>query len=262
LRVGLFVIIAGFFLYEGYAYGGRLGIGLHAGYGVIEYSEKKLQDGGHVTSESLQPLIITGISTEYTINKDNNIFINLTVDWMKGLKSKEGWREDGLKTQEDDIDTFGQFYDLRFGYKDTIEDIYYRFYISGGWDGLSIIRDDFMTKGVHYDDAIKEDFSLVRGGVGGGIGFKAGRWALDGRLAYAYYPYAMIKEDGLSSHGRGTCLDSGIGIAYQIEDRLSLYTGFSYTLIELNEDDAVEGAVFSESTMEIINGIVNLTYSF
>lgn len=250
-----------------FAYAGDLGIGLHAGYGIVVYSEKTSSFGTHMESRSSQPLILTGISGEYSYNE--SLFINLTTDWATGLEGREVWKEDGIKTQGNDMKLFGQFYDLRLGYKDAIDNIYYRVYASGGWDGINFKRDDFIVNGSYVDGDVEEDFSLIRVGIGGGAGYKIGRFAIDGRLAYSYYPYASIRNSALSGfkfNTNGTCFDGGAGVAYQIVDRLNLYAGYSYTLLKLNESDVIRKnsiqAIFPESRTEIKAGIINLTYKF
>jgi hypothetical protein len=250
-------------------YAADIGIGLHAGYGAFYYKEDTSSMGAEIEAGSTQPAILVGLSGEYTPKARRNLFINLTTDWLWGLGGKERWREEGVEVQENDIRVFGQFYDLRFGYKDTLDSLYYRVYISGGWDGLNFRRDEFVLNGILLDGEVEEDFSLIRMGAGIGAGYKIHRWAVDGRVAYSYYPYAMIENTALPEfefRTHGTCLDGGIGIMYRIGGRLDLYTGFSYTLLRLDESDVIERdailAVFPESRTEIKAWMLNLTYAF
>lgn len=265
----IFIIITLSIVGIDYTYAGDFGIGVHAGYGSIIYEEKTSAFGTEIESEYTHPVILTGLSGEYGLKANVYLFINFTTDWVFGYEGDERWKEDGLEIQENEMKFFGQFYDFRFGYKDTVNNIYYRFYVSGGWDGLNFKRDGFIINGIPVDGEVEEDFSLIRAGIGGGAGYKIKRWAIDGRIAYSYYPYARIENTalpGLEFKTHGRCLDGGIGIAYQIADRWNLYTGFSYTLLKLDESDIIEKdsalAVFPESRTEITVGMVNLTYAF
>jgi hypothetical protein len=250
-------------------YAGEIGVGIHAGYGSIHYTEDTSSLGSRVGSESTQPVILAGLSGEHTFGNNKNLFVNLTTDWIFSREGDEKWKEEGVEIQENNLRFFGQFYDLRLGYKNAMDDLYYRFYISGGWDGLNFKRDNFVLNGIPVDGEAEEDFSLIRTGVGGGVGYRIKRWAIDGRIAYSYYPYARIKNTvlpGFEFSTHGTCLDGGAGVAYQINERLNFYAGFSYTLLRLDESDVIEKssilAVFPESRTEIRVGMLNLTYVF
>jgi len=255
-------------LFIGSAYAGDFGMGVHAGYGTAGYKERTSALGVDVESESIQPVFLTGFSVEYTFRR--KLFINLTTDLLFGREGNERWSGDGVEIQENDMRISGQFYDLRFGYKDDLNNVYYRVYISGGWDGLSFKRDVFRVDGMPAGGSVEEDFSLIRMGIGAGAGYKLNkRWAIDGRAAYSYYPYARVENTALPDFDfriHGTCLDEGLGVTYQISDRLSLYAGFSYTLLRLDESDVIEKgsvmAVFPASTTEIRTGMLNLTYMF
>lgn len=264
----IFLIITLSLLYIEYGYAESFGIGIHAGYGILKYEEMTSSLGTDIESRYSQPVILSGISGEYSLKRPENFYINLTTDWVWGLEGEETWKEDDVEIQRDDMRIFGQFYDLRVGYKNVLNNIYFRFYISGGWDGLRFKRKNFIINGTSIEDEVKEDFSLPRGGIGGGIGFKIDKWAIDGRLAYSYYPDARIENDALPGFvfkTDGLCLDMGAGVASEIKERLNFYLGFSYTLLKLNESDVLKknsiSAVFPESRTEIMVGVINLSYA-
>ncbi|MEF9476337.1 MAG: hypothetical protein L0958_06625 [Candidatus Mariimomonas ferrooxydans] len=101
------------------------------------------------------------------------------------------------------------------------------------------------------------------------LGYKIGKWALDSRASYAYFPFAEINDSSLSAFTfdtNGTCLDAGLGIARMITKNMGFYAGGSYTLLTLDESDVMQRgsikAVSPESEIEILLGIVNLTYAF
>lgn len=243
---------------------GNFGIGVHSGYGVIKYEEETSAAGKDFDSESTLNTVLFGVSGEYSFKKPKNFFAGITTDWAFGLEDDEKWREDGIRLATNDIKIFGQFYDVRIGYKNSLDRLYYRVYVSGGWDGIQFKRDSFVWRGAVFQGGNTENFSLWRAGGGLGVGYKAGMWALDGRAAYAYYPEAQVKNDSLSGvrfDTNGTCLDLGIGIARVINGRMSFYAGGSYTLLKLDKSDK-SGFVFPESEIQIIIGVVNLTYHF
>jgi len=251
------------------AHAGNLGFGVHSGYGVLKYKENTSAFGTKVESESKQNVVLFGVSGEYSLPRQDNFYIALVTDWALGLEGTEKWRENNVQVQTNDMEVFGQFYDLRFGYKDTLDSFYYRFYAGGGWDGLHFKRDRFVSRGVSLSGSVTEDFSLWRTGGGIGLGFKQGKWALDGRFAYAYYPKGEVENSSLPQFTfdtNGTCTDAGLGIAYEVWEKTSLYLGGSYTLLKLDQSDIMRSgsiqAVFPESETEIIAGVVNLTYSF
>lgn len=244
---------------------GNTGFGIHSGYGTVKYNEKSPD----IEAESSQDVFLFGVSVEYSFPGHENYFANITTDWTVGLEGRETWRENGAEFQTNDMKISGQFYDLRLGYKDSPGDFYYRFYVSGGWDGMHFRRDKSVWRGFLITKDNSEDISLWRAGAGTGFGYKRGDWALDARLAYSYYPIARADNSSLSRYTfdtEGTCLDMGIGIARNVAKNINFYAGFSYTLIRLQKSDIRKGgsiqAVFPESKMEIMAGVINLTYSF
>ncbi len=251
------------------AYAGNLGFGAHSGFGVIKYEEHSTALGTNREAESKQNAFLFGVSGEYSFPKPENFYAGITTDWAVGLEDEETWKNNSAKSQTNDMRIFGQFYDFRFGYKDSVDSFYYRLYVSGGWDGLHFRRSNFVVSGTAVSGTVTEDFSLWRTGAGLGLGYKAGKWALDGRLAYSYYPMGSVKNSSypdITFDTNGTCLDMGIGIAREITKRMNFYTGVSYTLIELDESAIIRSGsrqvIFPNSKTEIILGVANLTYAF
>ncbi len=60
----------------------------------------------------------------------------------------------------------------------------------------------------------------------------------------------------------GTCLDMGLGIAKSVSEKVGFYAGGSYTLVKLDKSDERQGFVSPDSRMQIIVGVINLTYAF
>jgi len=265
----IFITICLILIHAGCAYAGNFGMGLHGGYGVLKYGERTSALGSDLESESSQNVILFGVSGEYSFPNISNFYTGITTDWAVGLKDDEVWKENGLEVQTNDMRAFAQFYDFRLGYKNSSNNFYYRYYLSGGWDGMHFSRDKFVTQGDPVSESITEDISLWRMGAGAGFGYKPGRWALDGRIAYAYYPVGKVDNSSLPQFRfdtNGTCFDVGIGAARAINKNMSFYFGGSYTFIKLSESEIEENslirAVFPESRTEIITGVANIAYSF
>ena len=225
--------------------------------------------GSPIESESSQDVILFGVSGEYSFSELINFYAGITTDWAFGLKDIETTKKDGIQIQSNDMKIFSQFYDFRFGYKNSARDYYYRLYVAGGWDGIHIKRDEFVLQGETVPGGIKEDFSLWRTGVGAGFGYTLSNWALDGRIAYAYYISGEVKNGGMPQYTfdtNGNCLDMGVGVLRKITEKSGFYMGVSYTLLELDESEIIRSglleAVSPQSRTEILTGVVNLNYSF
>ena len=264
-----FILFLLIMISAGIAEAGGAGVGIHSGYGVIKYEEHSSSMGSSIESESSQDVILLGVSGEYSFSELTNFYTGITTDWAFGLKDNETTTKDGIQIQSNDMKIFSQFYDFRFGYKNSGRDYYYRLYAAGGWDGIHIKRDEFALQGEIVPGGIKEDFSLWRAGAGAGFGYTLGNWALDGRIAYAYYISGEVKNSSYPQYTfdtNGSCLDMGAGIARKITDKTSFYVGVSYTLLELDESEIIRSgllqAVFPQSRTEILTGVVNLSYSF
>jgi len=283
LRKNLFtrtyILCAVFYLFfAGSAYAGNFGAGTHWGYGGLKYEENSDAFGENIESEATLDTVLFGFSGEYSFAKPNNFFTGLVTDFTFGLKGEETWKEDDIRTQTDDVSLFGQFYDLRFGYKNSIDRFYYRAYLSGGWDGIHFRRKNFvLSDGAMSGDVITEDFSLWRAGAGTGLGYNFGKWAADMRAAYSYYFDGEVRNSshrGLVFDTEGICFDAGIGVMREITEQIGLYLGASYTLIELKESDVkreitqqgnlitARDTVFPDSRTQIIAGVVNVTCHF
>lgn len=243
---------------------GNLGFGMHGGYGVIKFKEKETSSGDNFELHSEQKVFLFGGSGEYTFRTYQNLYAGVTTDWAFGLKDVETLEQNKVEVQTNDVRFFGQFYDLRFGYKNNLRDFYYRFYVSGGWDGLRFERDNYVWQGSRIQKSTAEDISLWRTGAGIGLGYKIGKWALDGRAAYSFYPDGKTEDSSypqVTFDTYGTCFDAGFGAAYSITGKASLYAGMSYTLQSL-KGSTTDSDIFWKTRLEIIVGMVNLTYAF
>jgi len=275
IRVSLIFLIiftihsSGQLEFDNLAHAGNFGFGTHGGYGYFKYEERSSAFGPEQKAKSQQDAFIFGVSGEYSFPKPENFYAGITTDWLFGLKDRETWKEDGVRFQINDIKVFGQWYDFRFGYKNSIDNLYYRLYVSGGWDGIHFKRSNLFERGVARAGTVTKDFSLWRTGGGISLGYKIGKWALDSRASYAYFPFVEIDDSSLPEFTfdtNGTCLDAGLGIARMITKNMGFYAGVSYTLLTLDESDVMQRgsikAVSPESEIEILLGVVNLTYAF
>lgn len=284
MTIRIFLISAVCLLFSicSHAEAGNWGAGVHSGYGTIKYEEDTSALGTEDESEADLETVLFGLSAEYSFARLRNFFSGVTTDWIWGLEDREEFKredDDVTLTEDKDMSLFGQFYDVRFGYKNSLDRFYHRVYLSGGWDGIYFRRKNFVLNGSPlHTGVITEEFSLWRIGGGVGLGYNLGdKWAVDGRAAYSYYVDGEVKN---SSHGgqvfdtNGTCFDAGIGIKREITHNMSLYAGGSYTLIDLDESGVnreitrqgnitIEKAtVFPHSRTQIVTGIINVTYAF
>jgi len=256
------------FILRGVALAG-LGVGVHSGYGYMNYKESTNKLGDKRDSDVTLDTIILGVSIEYSFERFRKIYTSLVTDWIFGLEDKEKWRRDHVLYQTNNLTIFGQFYDGRLGYKSEINRFYYTLYISGGWDGFHFRRTKFKINGSRDDDVITEDFSLWRVGGGMGTGYSFGQIGIESRVAYAYYFDGEVRNSshsGLVYDTNGTCLDLGLGISYRIGQRWNIYAGWSYSLIKLDESELQRDdsfiTIFPNSRTEIMAGMFNLGYSF
>lgn len=255
-------------LINGIVYGG-MGIGAHTGYGYIRYSESTDRLGEQIDSDTTLDAFIVGASIEYSFEGLKSVYVSFVTDWVFGLKDKERWWEDNVHYQTNDLTIFGQFYDGRIGVRDKIKRFHYTLYISGGWDGIHFRRTKFYRDGRLLDDVITEDFSLWRIGGGMGTGYSFDKINIESRVAYAYYFDGEVRNSshsGLVYDTNGTCLDLGLGISYRIGQRWSIYAGWSYSLIKLDESEPQKDdsllTIFPYSRTEIKAGMFNLGYAF
>lgn len=256
-----------------------IGFGLHAGYGVTTYEENTDAFGRDTESKATLDTVIVGGSLEYSLPVPEHFYLGGVADILFGLEDVETWREDDMKVQMNDISIDpGIFLDGRLGYKNSVGNFYYRVYGSFGWDGIYFRRKNFKRNGVTTsDDVITEDFTLWRGGGGLNIGYAFDTWAIDGRAAFAHYFDGEIRNsslDGIVFEAKGTCLDFGTGIAFDVTERMKVYGGVSYTYIKLDESEVEQDviqlgnvinttqAVFPDSRTQILAGVVNLTFAF
>lgn len=241
---------------------GNFGAGSHAGYGNLSHKEEGMSD-------SNENVLFYGVSGEYTLQSNSHLFTGFVIDWGTGFYDEERWENKAAQSQSNDIRFFGQFYDIRFGYKNDLGDYYYRAFVAEGRDILRFKRDDFVFTGTPLQSSGTEKLNLWRTSLGAGFGRRIGKWALDSRIAYSLHPSGRVEYSaypGMDFDTKGTCLDGGVGLATSITDRMSFYAGVSGSLIELDESDVKQaGSVnvsFPGSTTEIWVGMLNLTYAF
>ncbi len=245
-------------------FAGNPGFGVHSGYGILKFEEKETFFGDNFESKSRQKAFLFGVSGEYSFPRHENFYTGLVTDWLIGLEDGEIWKENGTKFQTDDMRFLGQFYDLRMGYKNNLENFYYRIYLSGGWDGMRLRRTNFIENSVAENKTLTEDFSLWRTGTGFGLGYRADKWTFDGRAAYSYYPEGRTKDSSLPQYTfdtNGTCLDAGFGASRGIAKNMNFYLGVNYTLQKLKGTEPLQ-AISWKSTLEVLVGVVSLTYAF
>jgi len=242
---------------------GNFGVGVHGGYGIINFEEKENFFGANFESQSKHDAVLLGVSGEYSFQRLKDFYVGITTDWAFGFKDRETQKQDNIQVQTDDMSIFAQYYDLRFGYKNSFKGLYYRVYASGGWDGLHFKRDNVIWNGTPISERT-EDISLWRIGLGGGLGYKLGMWALDGRAAYSYYFEGKTRDSSLPQYvfdTNGTCIDLGFGIAREIRKNMNLYLGGSYTLQRFEDHETTQDITW-DATLEILTGMVNLSYAF
>lgn len=242
---------------------GNFGVGVHGGYGVINFEEKENYFRDKFKSQSRHEAILFGISGEYSFQRLKDFYIGIVTDWAFGFKDRETQKQDNVQSRIADMSIFGQYYDLRFGYKNNFKSLYYRVYASSGWDGLHFERDNVIWKGTPISGST-EDVSLWRAGLGSAFGYKLNSWILDGRAAYSYYFKGKTMDNSLPQYvfdTNGTCIDFGFGIAHEIGENMNLYLGGSYTLQRFEDHKTTED-ITRDATMEILAGMINLSYAF
>ncbi|GBE04486.1 hypothetical protein BMS3Abin10_00102 [bacterium BMS3Abin10] len=232
----------------------------HIGYGSLDYEE----ENSGIEGESEHNILLLGISGEYSIT--DAIYAGLYADWGFADDDTEEWSV----AQTNDLDVFVQYYDLRLGYKSRIDDFQWKVYISGGWDGLNVDKDNYVVNGLPLAfPAVEQDLSLWR--VGGGLSARLmiDRFAVDGLFAYSRY----IEGDGeistmqnIDLDAEGNRWDGEVGVSYEIVDNLSVRLGGQYTFIDLSESDAVTGpgwfTIFPRVEVQTISGNLGVNYSF
>lgn len=255
----LFVIPALFFL-DGYADAGNFNMSVHTGYGVIKIKENENYLGDKFESKYINKTVLFGASGEYSFQRFENFYVGITTDWVFGLKDEETWKKNNVQIPTNNLKIFGQLYDLRFGYKNIHDNLHYKLYLSGGWDGLRLKREKWRSS----TDTIYEDFSLWRTGGGIGVGYKLGKWTLDGKVAYFYYVDGEVEDSTLPQFtfdANGTLLDVNLGFTREIAKDMSFYAGGRYTLQRL-EGDTTSTDISWKTRLEILAGMINLRYMF
>ncbi len=260
-------------LITGSVHAGNLILDGHGGYGVINYKEDT-SSGVKTEATSTLKTVYFGGSGEYSFNKPENYYAGIAADWAIGVEDGETWTKDGTQVQTNDIKIFGQFYDLRFGYKDSMEKFSYGIYLSGGWDGMYFDRDNFVESGIPSSGAITEEFSLWRAGGGIKAGYEFGQWTAEGLISFAYYTDAKVensKYPGFKFDTEGVRLDLELGAKRSLFDNLSLYLGGLYRSIQLDESPVfrvrdlngiLDNVKFPHSKTQIIAAKVVVAYAF
>jgi hypothetical protein len=274
MKIIFLIIVSSVIYINDFADASNFGIGVHGGYGVLKYEEQTSALGTNRKSGASLNSVLLGFSGEYSFKKPDNLYTGIITDFAFGTEARETGKDNGIKNQTNDIRVFGQFYDLRLGYKNSIDNFFYRLYVSGGWDGIHFSRNNFKGQSISANGKVTEDFSLWRAGGGIGLGYKFSKWAIDGRAAYSYYPDGKVTNsdyEGLTFDTNGTCLDLGFGIGRAITKNIGFYMGGFYTLIMLDESEVKKNVsqtgkityiVFPDSRTQLMGGVLNLTYAF
>jgi len=127
-KITLTSFLIAFALLTGESYAGNSGIGVHWGYGTLIYEEATSGLGTDIESELRMKTMLFGVSGEYSFKKPDHFFAAIVTDWVVGIEDKEDWNFDNVRIQSGDANVDGQFYDVRFGYKDSFEKFYYSMY--------------------------------------------------------------------------------------------------------------------------------------
>ena len=255
----------------GTSYAGNFDFGVHSGYGILKFEEKENYLGDNFESESELDTILFGASGEYSFclkdcspqanpPRRKNFYVGITTDWVFGLKDEEIWKKNNVQIPTNNLKIFSQLYDLRFGYKNIHDNLHYKLYLSGGWDGLRLKREKWRSS----TDTIYEDFSLWRTGGGIGVGYKLGKWTLDGKVAYFYYVDGEVEDSTLPQFtfdANGTLLDVDLGFTREIAKNISFYIGGKYLLQKLKGRETTPDISW-KTKLEILAGMINLTYVF
>ncbi len=266
--ISILTLLSLIILFPGNAGAGNFGMGVHSGYGVIRHSGQTSLSGDEYRSYSSQDMVIFGVSAEYSFSGPENLYANITTDWVAGREGTETWKRNDARVRTTGMRLFAQFYDFRIGCKNSMNNFYYSFYVSGGWDGMRFERDGYVWRGIPLAGGV-ENMHLWRTGAGTGAGYRAGKWAVDWRFAYAWYPAVRVQNSSLprfAFNTNGTVLDTGLGLARQVYRDVNFYFGGSYSLFDINGSGIIQKdsirAVYPGSRIEIIAGMLNLTFAF
>lgn len=251
-------------------FAGNFSLDTRGGFGAITYKEQTSSVGVNREAESTQDAVLLGLSGEYSFSEKGKFFTALTADWAIGTGDREKWKDNSVEFQTNDMKVFGEFYDVRLGYKNNIDNFYYRAYVSGGWDGMHFRRRHFIVRGVATASGpITEDFSLWRTGGGIDLGYKlAGGYMLNAKAGYGYYINGEVENSAYPNttwDTNGKRMDFNIGVSKEIQQNIKFNIGFIYTLIELDEDIQTVSStrvVFPDSETEMMFGVLSLTCAF
>ncbi len=264
-RTGFLILVLIIICLVNYAEAGRVEIGERFGYGVLKYEESSSPGGQELESEATLRTFLLGLSGEYVFSGQENLFMGANTEWTWGTENKEIWDINGVEAQKNELRIFGQSYDVRLGYKNSHQGFSYKFYITGGWDGIHFERDNFILQGTTRRNEVTEDFSLWRTGGGLALGYKLGRWSLDGSAAYFFYPEGEGKNSSLRNveyDTEGERLDAAVGMTRELIENLYVNFSVGYTLLDLEINETENIVDQTDSKMQIGVGVIKLTYSF
>lgn len=246
------------------AHASRLSIDVHSGYGILRFEEKEYNRGDKFESEFKHKAILLGLSGEYILSEGGNIYTGINADWAFGLKDREELRRDGVKVQENDMRLSMQFYELRIGYRNQRGILYYRFYLSGGWDGMRFKRDEYIWQGSPLDKVSIEEISLWKVGAGADIGFRKDKWFLEGRFEYFYYPEGETEDSTLPNvtfDTEGSHFNIALGLTHEFTKDLGIYFGGDYILQKLKGNTS-DDDISWRTKLQILTGKIKLIYAF
>lgn len=253
----------------GHSHAGNLESSVHGGYGQMKYSESTSVFGDEISSEAILDTALAGTTVSYALSGVSHFFGSVAADWTLGIADKERWTRNGLDAQVNDLKVFGQFYDVRLGFKKASGLFQYEIYLNGGWDGFRFVRHNFSPDGNAFIGIVAEDFSLWKTGGGLAFGYEPDGWAITGRMGSSYYPDGKVKNsswDGDIFNTSGVSIDMEAGILRTFSTDLGLYIGGMYKAVRLNESDVLkhgaENVVFPESRAEFLMGVIKLSRSY
>jgi len=246
------------------AHANKLSIDIHGGYGILKFKEEEYNHGNKFESEFKHKVVLFGLSGKYIFSKDGNFYTGINTDWAFGLKDREKRKRDGVEVQENDMRLSMQFYELLVGYRNQKDSIYYRLYISGGWDGMRFKRDEYMWQGSPLDKVSIEEMSLWKIGAGAGIGYRKDKWSFEGGLSYSYYVDGETEDSSLPKvtfDTGGSRLNIVFGLKREIVKNLGIYFGGDYILQKLKGNTS-DNDISWRSKLQILTGMINLMYAF
>lgn len=245
-------------------YADNINFDIHSGYGILKFEEQEDFRGDDYDSDFSNTAVLLGIAGEYTFPQNNSLYAGVNADWTFGLRDREAWDRNGAEAQKNDMKLTTQFYELRAGYKNQNDNLHYRFFISGGWDGMRFDRDEFTWMGSPLDKTSTEKTSLWKIGGGAGMGTDINGWALEGGVSYSWYADGETEDSSLSGvifDTDGYRVNLAGGLSHGISDNLSIYVGAEYLYQRLKGDTSDDDITW-RSKLQLMVGLVNIGYTF